>query len=553
MREYVRNGRVMTAILDDKAEALGDKVFVRDRTSRLTYGELSVAANRVANFLIGELGAGKDDKIAVMLDNGVDFFRAQFGIAKSGAVMVPINVMAKGNLLSHLFNNSGARIAIVEERFLPAIDAVATAIPTLETLLVRPAAPAARPAAPAQRTFKVLAFGDLFTGSTRQPPPAPAWCDPVDIFYTSGSTGVSKGVVLTHNHHYTFGLTIARSARLGPDDVMYVCLPMYHGMSSYMSIMPMLLCGGSVVLGGLFSASKWLDEIRQSGATVTWAVYSMAAILMKQPARPDDADNPLAVYLYTGMPADMVAPLERRFGVKAIEFFGSTESAGLAYTPWDQRRPGAIGRINSEYFEVKVVDENDEEVPTGEIGECVSRCKYPHTQMKEYYRMPEETAKLFRNCWLHSGDLCRVDADGWIYFVGRSKDTIRRRGENISCYELETTLSGHHDVAECAAVAVPSEVGEDEVKVFIAARDGASLDLLDVLRFCEDKMPKFMVPRYLEVLPEIPKLPNHKIDKVTLTRQGLNAQTWDAERGAFLEQVLGAGATAQRAGPAHEH
>ena len=346
------------------------------------------------------------------------------------------------------------------------------------------------------------------------------WTDPVDIFYTSGTTGVSKGVVLPHNHHYTFGLTIAQAGRLGPDDVMYIALPLYHGAGSYMSIMPMLLCEGSLAIADQFRASNWLNEIRHYGATATWAVNSIAPILMKQPVRPDDAENPLRVYFYIGMPPEMVEPFEKRFGVKAIDTYGSTEAGHLAYTIWEERRFGAVGPINSLQYEVKIVDDNDEEVPIGEVGECVSRNKQPFTQMSEYYRMPEETLKTMRNRWLHSGDLCRVDEDGWLYFVGRGKDTIRRRGENISCYELESMLSAHEGIVECASIPIPSELGEDEVKIIVAPRPGLDLSFAEIMKFCEEKLPKFMVPRYIEVVAEVAKLPNHKIDKQRLKKDG---------------------------------
>jgi len=301
--------------------------------------------------------------------------------------------------------------------------------------------------------------------------------------------------------------------------------------------MPMLILGGSIALGDRFSASRWLDEIREYGATVTWAVYSMAPILMKQPERQDDSDNPLRVYCFSGMPPDLMEPFEKRFGVKLYEQYGATESADLAHSIWEERRPGAVGPINTTYYDIKIVNEYDEEVPVGEVGEVVSRCKYPYTQMIEYYKMPEETVKAFRNRWLHSGDMCKIDKDGWLYFVGRGKDTIRRRGENISCYELESILSSHPDILECAAIPVPSELGEDEVKVVISPRGGKKLNLTEILKYCEEKMPKFMIPRYIEIMAEIPKLPNEKVDKERLKKEGLTPDTWDAEVDKYIRDI----------------
>ena len=522
--------RVMPSTLDAKAKTLGTKVFVRDKAQRVSYQELSEGSNRIANFLMQQLEVAKDDKGAVMLPNCVEYFYVQFGIAKAGGVMVPVNVLAKHDLLIHFLNNSDASIVVIDAQFLPLLSAVSHAIPKVETLVIRGACE--QPGF--KREFNIIGYDELFGGASTRPDVGIAWYDPVDTFYTSGTTGVSKGVVLSYHHHYVFGRSIAKSARLGPDDVMYICLPLYHGMGSYMSIMPMLLCGGSIALSDGFSASRWLSEIREYGATVTWSVYTMAPILMKQPEKSDDADNSLKVYLFSGMAPDVVGRFEKRFGVKVIDLYGSTESAHLACSLWDEKRPGAVGPVNSEYYEVAVVDEHDNVLPAGEIGECVSRCKIPYTQMSEYYNMPEETLKAFRNRWLHTGDLCRIDADGWLYFVGRGKDMIRRRGENISSYELESILQGHGAIEECACIPVPSALGEDEVKVVIAPRAGRTLEFDEVMAFCRDNMPRFMVPRYIEFVREVPKLPNHKIDKAALKYEGLTPATWDADTGRHV-------------------
>lgn len=531
MKTYEQNDRLMSCILDDKAQTLGNKVFVRHREECVTYEGLSEGAARVANFLIRELGVQRQDKVAVILPNCVDYFYAQFGIAKSGAVMVPINVLAKLDLLTHFLNNSDAQVVIIDEQFLPLLHSIEGTISRVKTLIVR-GPNWNRETFTAD--FRLIPFQELFSAPSTTLEQRAHWSDPVDIFYTSGTTGVSKGVVLSHNHHYTFGLAIATYSRVDRDDIMYICLPLYHGMGSYMSIMPILLCEGSIALGDRFSASRWLNEVREYGATVTWAVYSMAPILLKQPERPDDAHNPLRVYLFSGMPPDVVEPFEKRFGLKVMEQYGATESADISHSLWDERKRGAIGPMNSEHYDIKIVNEYDEEVPVGEVGECVSRCKHPYTQMTEYYKMPDETVKAFRNRWLHSGDMCRIDEDGWIYFVGRGKDTIRRRGENISCYELETILSSCEGVLECASIPVPSSLGEDEVKVIVVLREGAALSFSDIMAYCEQKMPKYMIPRYIEQLREIPKLPNEKVDKELLKNDPLTSTTWDAETGQFV-------------------
>jgi crotonobetaine/carnitine-CoA ligase len=538
MKEYEHNERVMTFILDDKVKTIGDKVFVRHKEDRITYAQLSEGSNKVANSLISEFNVGKGDKIAVMLPNGVDYFFVQFGIAKAGAIMVPINIQAKLDLLTHFLNACDAEMVVIDEQLLPLIRSIENEIPAINTLIVR-GPELKKEAFTSTKDFNIVPYQELFHASPKPPQIEINWYDPVDIFYTSGTTGISKGIVLPYNHHYHFGLQIVEFGRLGPQDIMYICLPLYHGMGSYMCIMPMLICEGSIAMSDRFSASGWLKDIREYGATVTWAIYTMGPILMKQPVRKDDADNPLKVYLFSVMPPDMIEAFEKRFGVKLIESYGSTEQEDIAHTPWDERRYGAVGKINSKKYDVKIVNEHDEELAPGKEGEIVSRCKYPYTQMIEYYKMPEETVKTFRNRWLHSGDLGRIDEDGWLYFSGRGKDSIRRRGENISCYELENILSSYENIEESAAIPIPSELGEDDIKVIVVPKSGKSLDFQEVIDFCKVKMPKFMVPRYIEKLDELPKLPNQKVDKVKLKEIGLTPDTWDAEgteEGDFMKK-----------------
>lgn len=527
--------RVMHRLLEDRVRRDGDKVFVTNGADQATYRMIDDASSRIANFLIDRLGVEKFDNVGVLMPNCIDFLRVQFGISKTGAVMVPINVLAKLDLLSHFLNSSDVEILIVDAQFLPSVAEIADRIPKLRALVVRTTDREILRSA-AKTGLDIVPFAEMSDASTSRPDIQVSWNDPVDIFFTSGTTGVSKGVVLAHNHHFVFGNSVIDAGRLGEDDIMYVTLPLHHGIGSYMSIMPMLLCGGTIALGDAFSASGWLDEIRAYGATATWAVSSMTPILMKQPARHDDADNPLRTYLYIGMTADLLVPFERRFGVRAIDNYGSTEAGLIAYSRWDERRPGAVGPINSHLYEVAIVDEHDREVPVGEAGECVSRCREPFTQMVTYYGMAEATVETFRNRWLHSGDLCRVDEDGWIYFLGRGKDTIRRRGENISCFELESILAGCDGVLECTSIAVPSEIGEDEIKVVVASRGGNVLGPDQIIAYCRDNMPRYMVPRYVELVGELPKLPNLKVDKQILQKAGLTLETWDVTTGTFVEE-----------------
>jgi crotonobetaine/carnitine-CoA ligase len=527
MQEYFGSARIMHAILDDKAQRLGSKAFVRFKDDSLTYGELKEQSERIATYLADELGVRKGGNVGVFLPNRLEWLPIQFGISRTGAVMAALNTVHEKDVLVTYLNNIGCSIVFVDASLYQRLYDVRDELKHLRTLIW-----VGHGSETAPGGFEVIRYDTLLDHPIRALNIEVRIADPVDIFSTSGSTGVSKGVVLPHNHHYIFGKSIANAGRMGPDDVMYIMLPLCHGAGSFMSIMPSLLSDASIYISEGFSARNWLDDIRRASATVIWTVNSIAPILMKQPERPDDNNNPLRAYFTIGILPELIEPFEERFGVKLLDCFGSTESGHIAYSIWEERRLGSVGPVNSQDYDVRVVDDFDQEVPPGEVGECVSRNKHPYSQMLGYYGMPAETLEMIGNRWMHSGDLVRIDKDGWLYFAGRKKDMIRRRGENISCHELETLLARFEEVVECAAIGVPSEIGEEEVKVVIVPRS-ADLKYSSVMAHCQKHLPKFMWPRYAEFVSELPKLPNQKLDKVQLRAKGLNKATWDIEKEAF--------------------
>jgi crotonobetaine/carnitine-CoA ligase len=293
-----------------------------------------------------------------------------------------------------------------------------------------------------------------------------------------------------------------------------------------------LLAGACFVLHERFSASRWATWIRQSGATVTNFVGVMMDFVWKQPAKPDDAENDLRCIFAAPTASSIVEAFRERFGVDAfVEVFGLTETCMPIMTPYGERRPpGAAGKAVRGWFDVRLVDpETDEEVPVDTLGELVVRPVFPFTMSTGYFGMPDRTAEALRNCWFHTGDGLRRDRDGWFYFVDRLKDAMRRRGENISSYEVEQALLQHAGVAECAVVAVPAdqEAGEDEVMAFVVPPRGVTTDAKDLWEFCDRRLPYFAVPRYLRFIDALPKTPSEKIQKVVLREGGVDADTFD--------------------------
>jgi carnitine-CoA ligase len=348
--------------------------------------------------------------------------------------------------------------------------------------------------------------------------------DLASIFFTSGTTGLSKGVAMSHSQMTFFADEGVALTRLGEDDVYMSVGPLFHGNAQFLAAYPALIVGARFVLRERYSASRWIDQIRECGATVTNFVGVMMDWTWKQPPRPDDADNRLRCIWAVPTATSIAAEFKQRFGIEAfVENFGLTETCMPIMTPYgEERPPGAAGLLVDEYFEVRLVDpETDEEVGVGEVGELTVRAKLPWTMCSGYFGMAEKTAEAQRNLWFHTGDGLKRDADGWYYFVDRLKDAIRRRGENISSYEVEQAVLGHEEVAECAAVAAPSraEAGEDEVAVFVVLEPGAGLDLDGVRAWCEQRLPRFAMPEYIAIVEALPTTPSGKIRKIELREQ----------------------------------
>jgi crotonobetaine/carnitine-CoA ligase len=514
-------------VLRDRAASSPDKVYLSAPTwdLTLTYAQTLSIAERVGSGLLTR-GHQPGDRVVLMMPNNPEYLYAWFGSSVAGMVEVPINTAYRGAFLEHQVRTVEPTSAVIvpefAERFVESKDAC-TSIRRI--FLVGEADEiAAATAVLHQAGFDAEPFEALLESEVVELPA-------VDhralggIFFTSGTTGLSKGVSMTHSHLYFFADEGASLVRLTEDDVYLSVGPLFHGNAQFLAAYPAMIKGAEFVLHERFSASRWTSWIRDSGATVTNLVGVMSDFLWKQPARPDDADNRLRCAWAVPNPSRIAEEFKQRFGIEElVENFGLTEVSMPILTPYGvPRPPGAAGLEVSDWFEVRLVDpETDLEVPVGDVGELVVRPKVPWTICAGYHNMPDKTAEVMRNCWFHTGDGLRQDEQGWFYFVDRLKDSIRRRGENISSYELEQAIIAHESVAECAVVAVPADGmgAEDEVMAVLVVVPGADVDPAELWAYFEQRMPGFAVPRFVKLVDELPKTPSGKLQKAPLRSEG---------------------------------
>lgn len=522
--------RVITERLRRAAESTPDAPFLSFASTSFSYGSFDDRTNRIANAL-RSTGLEMFGKVALFLRNSPEFLEAWFGTSKLGALYVPINTEYKGEVLRYQLDNAEVTHVVIDPEFLDRLDAVIDALPGVKHVIL--SAPADVPDRIRARTAVHL-FDDFRGASNVDPGVKISYDHPHAISFTSGTTGPSKGVLCVNAHVVTFALDWIRYLAFQPHEAIYTPLPLFHAIAAWLGVVPTLLSGARITISPRFTASGYWDEVRAAKADIAHGIFSMVPILLKQPERADDADQPARAY-YIG---NQNPAFEERFNCRLVEVYGATETGIVTGTDYGAKRiPQSCGQANSDTFDVKIFDDKDQEVPLGTVGEIVVRPKKPFAMLQGYYRQEEATLSTFRNFWFHTGDNGKMDEDGNVYFVDRKKDAIRRRGENISSYELEFAANKHPDVLECAAIPVTSDMGEEEVKLVVVFKDGKEVSAEAFWKFCEEAMPRFWVPSFIEFRPTMPKTANHKIQKYLLKEPAEGSRNFarDWKTGAIRE------------------
>ncbi|GAB5470142.1 MAG: ATP-dependent acyl-CoA ligase [Rhodospirillales bacterium] len=513
---------VLRYALEKQARSRGDAIFAAfEEGERWTYDETLARVRALAAGLEAQ-GIGKGDRVLILLPNGPFGLLALFAVNYLGAVSVPVNPAYRGALLAHAIVDSGAVLAILHPEVLERV--LAAPRGSLKTLLVAGEGGGIQQTVP---DLEILDHGRLMAAAgALRPPTEPI--DPWDlqsVIYTSGTTGRSKGVLSSYLHAYT-AMNPDTWTCTRRDDRHLLHMPLFHIGGAFIASMAACV-GASIAVVERFRTEQFWEQVRALEVTTVFLLGAMATFLLKQPPRADDRDHPLRSVIIVPLGGSGPA-FKARFGVDVFTLFNMTEISTPLISAANPEKAGVCGRRRPGVA-LRLVDANDCPVPDGSVGELAIRTAAPWTLSHGYNNRPDATAAAWRNGWFHTGDLFIRDGDGDYFFYDRAKDAIRRRGENISSYEVEVELLAHPDVREAAAVGVPSDETEEEVLAVLAPLPGRTLDPVDLLAFLRPRLAPFMLPRFIRIVGELPKTPTEKVEKRLLREAGVTAETWDRE------------------------
>ncbi len=517
-----------------QARAQGEREFLSfENGERFSFAEFDRLTDCLATAL-ADLGLTAGDRILGLLTNSKEFMITMIATHKLRAVFVPVNTELRGGFLEHQIINSSPRMIVVDDNLMgrfSSFDPSETGIETVVGVGDESSPDISKLGLLAEVSqVRMDSLLDTTPNTEKLADPSPS--DVCTIMYTSGTTGPSKGVLMPQGHCYLFALGIVAAMELTEQDRYFCCMPLFHANGLFMQVYASLLAGSSCHVTKRFSVTDWLNIVREENITVTNALGVMPEFIFRSPPSPNDRDHKMTRILAIPVAEEWGVAMQERFGVKLRQGFGMTEVNMVAYSDLDDPvMSGCAGPPLSDFFEVIIADpDSDVELPRDQVGEILVRPKIPFCFNVGYFKMPDKTVEAWRNLWFHTGDAGRMDSEGRLFFVDRIKDRIRRRGENISSYELEQTLNEYPGVIESAAVGlrVPGAGGEDEIKAVIAI-NGPSPDPEAFLDWCVPRMPRHTVPRYLEFVAELDKTASGKIRKQAIRDAGVTENTWDRE------------------------
>jgi crotonobetaine/carnitine-CoA ligase len=516
----MKTPKVIGEVLRLRAREHGDQPYLRSGDEEVTYGDMDARSDRVAAGL-AEIGVRQGDRVAIISSNRMEMLELFFAVAKMGAVQVPLNAFLKGEFLAYQLEDSQAQTLVVDGPGAQAITALLPDLPDLRRLVVMD------PAGEEASGLDVVPYEAIRQSEASPIGPEVRPESLMSILYTSGTTGMPKGCMLPHGWYINGATVSSEMVEYTPDDVPFTALPLFHAWAQGTTIGVMVhhLRG---VVDPVFSISNLLERFIETGATVFMGVGMMGLAMLGAPPSDRDRQHHLRVALMFPFTPEQQEQFEARFGVQVLtQLYGQTETGAIAYSRVSEpRNRASLGRP-APYFEVKLFDDDDHEVPVGEVGEIVVRPKVPNAIYLGYWRNPEATNATWRNLWHHTGDFGRADAEGFITFVDRKKDALRRRGENVSSIEVERAIVKHPKITEAAVHAIPSEMSEDDIKACVVLEPGQSVEPDELFAFLKENLPYFAVPRYVEVLSELPKNATLRVMKHLLRERGVTGETWD--------------------------
>ena len=494
----------------------------------------AAVADEAGRFAAGvaKLGVARGDRVATLMENSPAAMLAWWGTVLGGGISAPVNSAFKGQYLRHQLVDSGCKVLVVQGDFASRVDAIAAEVPSLEHVVV-----VGEPDAPIGGAT-VHSWDEVVATEPAPPDLTVRPSDVATFVYTGGTTGPSKGCVLSHHYHTALSSQIATCWRRRAEDIVWTPLPLFHFNALTTCLVGALISGGSSAVSGKFSVSNFWPEMNRTGATVVSLLGSMAYLLANDEPRPEmarsgapGANTSLRLIGAAPMPIEIERKLRDRFGVDVFSgAYGMTEASLVSWTPLGvEHKPDAAGVVNDEYFDVRIFDDDDNDLGRNVDGEIVIRPKRAHVMFEGYWGRPDATLAAMRNLWFHTGDIGRIDDDGYLTFVDRKADYLRRRGENISSFEVEKILVQHEAIADVVVHAVPSDITEDDLKITAVLVAGATVTEEELFRWCVDQLPYFALPRYIEFRAELPRSPVGRVLKRELRDEGVTPDTWDVD------------------------